>query len=103
MKKSKRKPKIHLCNRKTVHCVTIKNKNTHNKKRHADYLIIVSWIIVPLIIALFVVLDALGIYTFNTERLIVLGIGLIIILLPFFNEITLKDISLKQNKSKDDT
>ena len=37
------------------------------------------------------------------ERLIVLGIWLLIILLPFFSEITIKDVSIKCNDTKSNT
>ena len=37
------------------------------------------------------------------ERLIVLGIWLLIILLPFFIEITIKDVSIKCNDTKSNT
>lgn len=58
----------------------------------------VCWIIIPVIAAALLALDALGIYRFNAERLTVLGIGLVIILLPFFSEITLKGICVKRDK-----
>lgn len=58
---------------------------------------------VPISIVILLVLDALGIYTFNTERLLVLGVGLVTILLPFFSEITVKDLTVKRNKTKKNT
>lgn len=70
------------------------------KKRPVDYLKLVCWILVPVLIAALLVLDAFGIYIFSTERLTVLGIGLLIILLPFFSEIKLKDLSVKREKSQ---
>lgn len=82
--------------------ITVKNKRAPKKKR-VDYLKVVCWIIVPIIVTALVVLDALGVYTFNTQRLMVLGIGLLIILLPFFSEITVKDLSVKRSKAKDHT
>ncbi len=82
-------------------------KNTRRshsgKNNRTDYLKIICWFIVPLIVTVLLVLDALGIYLFNTERLIVLGIGLLNILLPFFSEITVKDLSMKRNKTKGNT
>lgn len=76
---------------------------TVQKKRRTDYLKTVCWMIVPAIVVALLVLDALGVYSFNTERLIVLGVGLLMILLPFFSEITVKDISVKRGKSGEQT
>ena len=73
-----------------------------NRKQRTDYLRYVCWIIVPIITFVLILLDGLGIYHFNKDRLIVLGIGLAVILLSFFNEITLKDFSVKRTKTKRD-
>lgn len=81
----------------------IKGKRTSEKKRHIDYLKIACWVLVPIVLVALVVLDALDIYIFNTERLIVLGVGLLVILLPFFSEVTLKGLSVKRDKPKDHT
>ena len=70
------------------------------RKKSIDFFKVICWIIIPMSIAILLVLDALQIYIFNAERLLVLGAGLIIILLPFFSEITLKDISMKRTKTK---
>lgn len=80
-------------------------KRTHilTKKRCKDYLKTVCWIIVPIIVVALLVLDALSLYIFNSERLMVLGIGLLIILLPFFNEISLKNLSVKRNQTDSST
>lgn len=77
--------------------------NHANQKSKVDCLKYVCWIIVPIITAALIVLDALNIYTFNVERLVVLGIGLLVVLLPFFSEITVKDISVKRNRTKSNT
>ena len=74
-----------------------------SKKKHFDILKFICWIIVPISIIILLVLDALKIYTFNTERLLVLGAGLVTILLPFFSEITVKDLTVKRNKTKKST
>lgn len=55
----------------------------------------VCWIILPIALIALLILDATGIYTFTAERLLVLGVGLLIILLPFFSEISVKDVSVK--------
>lgn len=59
------------------------------------------WGILPAAIVAVLILDGLGIYSFNTERLIVLGAVLIVVLLPFFSEITVKNISIKRNGDDD--
>lgn len=70
------------------------------KTKRRDYLKTLCWIVVPVLAATLLALDAFGIYIFNTERLLVLGTGLLIILLPYFNEITVKDLSIKRNRTK---
>ena len=80
-------------------------KSTQNltKKKCKDYLKTVCWIIIPILDIALLVLDALGIYIFNSERLMVLGIGLLVILLPFFNEISLINLSVKRNQTNSST
>ena len=67
-------------------------------KKNRKLLRYICWIIVPVIITALILLDGLSIYEFNTERLIVLGIGLVVILLPFFSEITVKNFTVKRDK-----
>lgn len=81
----------------------VRNVKTVHKKHRTDYLKTVCWMIVPVIVVALLVLDALDVYAFNTERLIVLGVSLLMILLPFFSEITVKDISVKRGKSGEQT
>ncbi len=76
------------------------SKNRNGKKHRIDCLKPICWIIVPAITVTLLVLDALGIYTFNVVRLTVLGIVLLVTLLPFFSEIRIKDISVKRSKEK---
>lgn len=77
-----------------------KAKERTGKKSRIDFMKIYCWFIVPAIITLLLLLDALNIYTFNKERLIVLGIALLTVMLPFFSEIGIKDLSLKRNSTK---
>ncbi len=79
-----------------------KNKNSkktglHNTKRFGG-LGLICWIVIPLAVIILLVLDGAGVYSLTAERLIVLGAGLLVILLPFFSEITVKNISLKKDK-----
>ena len=82
--------------------VEVKNKIKRqiDSKKKIDALKIFSWVIIPLVSILLQVLDSLGIYEFNTERLIILGATVIIALLPFFSEISFKDFSVKREKEK---
>lgn len=80
-----------------------KNKNSkktglRNMKRSGS-LGLICWIVIPLVVIVLLILDGLGVYSFTTERLIVLGAGLLVILLPFFSEITVKNISVKRDKN----
>ena len=68
-----------------------------HRKRNNTYLI--CWLIIPFIITILLALDGLGIYIFTTERLIVLGAGLLVMLLPFFSEITIKNFSIKKDST----
>ncbi len=76
-------------------------KNKRRKRLGCIYLI--CWILIPLATLTFIVLDGLGLYPFNTERLLVLGACILVILIPFFTEITVKNVSIKKNNSTDDT
>lgn len=70
------------------------------KKKRFNCMQLICWIIVPFTIIGMIILDGLGLYTFNTERLIIIGTCVFVILIPFFKEITIKDFSLK--KGNDD-
>ena len=71
------------------------------KKRNKDHLRGLRWGLVPAAAVCLLVLDAVGIYIFNTERLLVLGIGLMIILLPCFSEVTIKDFTVRRDKPEE--
>ena len=76
-------------------------KNTA-KKRNARRLSLLCWMVIPVGVVALLVLDGLGLYRFTTERLIVLGIGLLMLLLPFFSEITVKNFSVKREQNPDE-
>lgn len=71
------------------------------KQQRIDKIKPICWFVFPLIGLALLALDALGIYSFTPMRLIVMGAIVLIVLLPFFSEISIKDISLKRNKDKD--
>lgn len=59
------------------------------------------WGLIPLIASALLYLDAIGKYVLTAERLIVLGTVLIVVLLPFFSEISIKDFSFKRKNNKE--
>ena len=75
-----------------------KKNNTARRDKHGiGALKPLCWGILPAAIVAVLILDGLGVYSFNTERLIVLGAALLIVLLPFFSEVTIKNISIKRD------
>lgn len=72
-------------------------KNKGNRKIRRNLLKVFCWGIAPAAVIVLLVLDGLGIYVFNNERLIVLGIGLLTVLLPFFSEVKVKDVFIKRD------
>ena len=75
-------------------------KITGKKNKKVNCIYFICWLVIPIAILMALVLDGLGLYIFNRERLIVIGACIIVLLIPFFKEITIKNISLKQ---KNDT
>ena len=77
----------------------IEMKNlSQRKRRNHNYIRLICWIILPVAIITVLILDALKLYIFNTERLIVMGVCILVVLIPFFKEITVKNISIvKEN------
>lgn len=71
----------------------MKNISQKNRKNH-NYMRLICWIILPVSIIAVLILDALKLYTFNTERLFVIGLCILVVLIPFIKEITVKDISI---------
>ena len=71
-------------------------KITNRKKNNVNCIRLICWIIIPVSITTVLVLDALELYIFNTQRLIVIGACIFVVLIPFFKEITVKDFSLKK-------
>lgn len=71
-------------------------KALKKKSKHIKSIYIVCWAIMPVVIAALLVLDGIGIYHFNSERLLVIGLCILVALIPFFSEITIKNISFKK-------
>ena len=66
-----------------------KNKKSINTLRW------LCWLVWPLLGVALILLDAFGVYSFSTLRLIVLGAVVMITLAPCFKEITIGEVSLK--------
>ena len=62
---------------------------------------LLSWVIVPIICVILLVLDALEVYKFSTLRLITIGVCIAIILLPCFKEIKIGEVLLKKEIEKE--
>lgn len=73
-------------------------KRHRRKKRKRDSLKRICWCMIPMAFLLLLYADATGVYVFTTERLLVLGAGMLIILLPCFSEISIKDLTVRRNK-----
>ena len=74
-------------------------KTLRTKKKHINSINLICWVIIPLIIIVTLIMDGLGLYPLNTERIIVIGIGVLAVLIPFFSEITIKNFSIKREKN----
>ncbi len=72
----------------------------NNKKKYINGLRWACWLIIPLLAVTLGILDALCCYKLTTERLILFGIILISLLLPFFGEIKIGELTFSQ-KEKD--
>ena len=81
------------------------NQQKEKQKRNITVLKVLCWGILPLVCLALVLLDAFGIYTFSTLRLVAIGAGAVITLIPCFKEIKIGEISLKNQieKQKEET
>ena len=66
-------------------------KRVQRKQKQIDSMKPLCWIVLPVIIFAIILLDAFKIYSLTTLRLIIIGVLLMIVLLPFFSEISLSD------------
>lgn len=81
------------------------SKQEQKQQRKLDTLKLICWRIIPSFSLIFILLDAFGIYTFSTLRLITIGVCFAAILIPCFKEIKIGEISLKSiiEKQKEET
>lgn len=77
------------------------NAQKKQKRRYINGLKIFCWGFIPIFIVAFFILDAFSLYPLTTERLILLGILILSLLLPFFGEIKVGEVTLS-NKKKDE-
>ena len=77
------------------------NAQKKQKQRYINGLKIFCWAIIPILVIALFILDAFALYPLTTERLILLGILILSLLLPFFGEIKVGEVTLS-NKRKDE-
>ena len=79
----------------TAKVITQKKKEKQNK---IDKIKPLCWVLFPIIGAILLLLDAFDVYILTPLRLILIGAVAILVLVPFFSEITLKDFSFKRKE-----
>lgn len=76
------------------------NQQKEKQKKNITVLKILCWLILPLICLALVLLDAFEIYKFSTLRLLTIGAGAVVTLIPCFKEIKIGEVSLKNQIEK---
>ena len=71
-------------------------KNLSKKQKKIDNIKWFCWLLFPIISVALLVLDAIGVYKITTLRIAVVGACVVVVLIPFFSEISLKDVTLKR-------
>lgn len=75
-------------------------KNLSKKQKKIDNIKWFCWLLFPIIAVALLVLDAIGVYKITTLRIAVVGACVVVALIPFFREISLKDVKLKRRGGK---
>ena len=78
---------------------TTKTEGTQAHKKRLCGIGVLCWILAPIATITLLVLDGTGVYTFNTERLLVIGACTLIALTPFFKEISVNNFSIKKDNN----
>jgi len=78
------------------------SRKLDKKQKRVDRMKWFCWYIIPPAAIAVLVLDKLNILPLTTERLIIISAIFIIVLLPFFSEISIKDFSMKRDISTKD-
>ena len=76
----------------------INTPKKRQKRKRITGISVICWGFVPISLITLLILDGCGIYIFSTQRLVVIGAGVLVMLLPFFEEITIKNFSIKKDK-----
>lgn len=76
------------------------NHEREKQKQRFNVLKILCWGVFPIVCLTLILLDAFGVYTLSTLRLITVGAGAIATLIPCFKEIKIGEISLKHQIEK---
>ena len=76
------------------------NHEREKQKQRFNVLKILCWGVFPIVCLTLILLDAFGLYTLSTLRLITVGAGAIATLIPCFKEIKIGEISLKHQIEK---
>ena len=81
------------------------NHEREKQKQRFNVLKMLCWGVFPFVCLTLILLDAFGVYTLSTLRLITVGAGAIATLIPCFKEIKIGEISLKHQieKQKEET
>ena len=76
------------------------NNEQEKQNKRFNILKILCWAVFPTVCLALILLDAFGVYTLSTLRLITVGAGAIAALIPCFKEIKIGEISLKHQIEK---
>lgn len=76
------------------------SRSIKKKQEKIDHIKWFCWLIFPLIALALLLLDAFGVYQITTLRLTVVGAAAILVLIPFFSEVSLKDFTFKRKGGK---
>lgn len=74
----------------------VETQKQERKQKTIDRMKLLCWGLFPIVGIVLIGLDAHGTYVLTPLRLILIGAIAILVLVPFFNEITLKDFSFKR-------
>ena len=75
-------------------------KREEAKKEKQDWFKRICWGVIPLISIITLYFDAIDLFRLTTERLIVMGATLVVVLLPFFSEFSFGEFSAKRNREE---
>ncbi len=78
------------------------NHEKVKKQERIDRMKWFCWLLIPVAAITVLVLDKQHVLPLTTERLVIIGAVFIVLLLPFFSEISIKDISMKRDNSTKD-